>query len=272
MNHKTTKQYMKHLKVELLTSEKNIVAPDWKESNTTLTFNKLYFILEGEGVIYIGDQKFYPKPGDIVFIPQGIPQGFNTISPKVFTKYWCHFHANIGTTPLCDYVVFPLIKQVEDINYVKSLFDRMTNHFGDDNGFSPIIANSTLMELLHHYLSNLCHDDIKLNQKVSSSKIHTLISYMEDHICDKLLVKDFATMMNLHPNYLIRMFNQTFGTSPMEYFNRLKIEKAKELLELNNSSISSIADSLGFSNPYYFSTVFKKQTGYSPRNYRNLKI
>jgi AraC family transcriptional regulator, arabinose operon regulatory protein len=57
----------------------------------------------------------------------------------------------------------------------------------------------------------------------------------------------------------------------MEYFNRLKIQKACELLDTSSLDIKDISDYLSFSNPFYFSEVFKRIVGLAPRKYRNLQ-
>lgn len=146
----------------------------------------------------------------------------------------------------------------------------MSGYYNDHKAFSPIRANSLLMELLHYFFSHICKkNEVFLDRQVASTKkIDALLTYMEQNLHRKLQMDDFADVMNLNPNYLIRLFKTTFGTSPMDYFNRMRIEKkAKELLKLDFDSISSISDKLGFNTPYYFSYVLKAYC-YSPKDYR----
>ncbi len=55
---------------------------------------------------------------------------------------------------------------------------------------------------------------------------------MEQNLHRKLQMDDFADVMNLNPNYLIRLFKTTFGTSPMDYFNRMRIEKSQRIVKI----------------------------------------
>ena len=55
--------------------------------------------------------------------------------------------------------------------------------------------------------------------------------------------------------------------SPVRFVTKMRIDYAKELLAANRRSVSEIAEMCGFSNAYYFSNVFKKQTGFSPSQY-----
>ncbi len=57
--------------------------------------------------------------------------------------------------------------------------------------------------------------------------------------------------------------------SPVKYITQLRVEKAKELLITNRYKVSEIAEMCGFENVYYFSNVFKKQVGVSPKTYKN---
>lgn len=64
--------------------------------------------------------------------------------------------------------------------------------------------------------------------------------------------------------YFSELFKKTFKMSPVRFVTKLRIDYAKELLVTNRYSVSEIVETCGFSNAYYFSNVFKKQTGFSP--------
>lgn len=160
MMDKNTRHYMAHLKVNLLQSHYGKVVENWYEKNVKLGFNKLYFIDKGEGLITINNKNYMPKPGEILFVPEGSIQSLSTISPKRYVKHWCHFNAYIGTTPISQFLSFPLLKKVDDIAYVEELFTNMSGYYNDHKAFSPIRANSLLMELLHYYFSHICKNEV----------------------------------------------------------------------------------------------------------------
>ncbi len=96
----------------------------------------------------------------------------------------------------------------------------------------------------------------------------------------KLFIKEkFSTDINLtiisnhvsySNSYVSRIFNELEGVSITTYINQIRIEKAKELLEQTNFSVQEIIDRIGFETPQYFSLVFKKAEGMSPREYRHM--
>lgn len=81
-------------------------------------------------------------------------------------------------------------------------------------------------------------------------------------------VQDIANHLNISEVHLRRIFKFSVHTSPKKYINYLRLEKAKNMLHLSNFSISEIASSIGFDDPFYFSKLFKKETGLSPTEFR----
>lgn len=69
-------------------------------------------------------------------------------------------------------------------------------------------------------------------------------------------------------NYFIRMFKSYMGVPPLNYVNRLRVERAKSLLENTSMPVSSVMRSLGFEDLSTFSSFFKHYTGYNPSLFR----
>ncbi len=72
--------------------------------------------------------------------------------------------------------------------------------------------------------------------------------------------------MHINRVTLYRLFTDTFGTSPTHYISRYRLEQAKKLLGMG-FAVKETASSCGFSDPFYFSRVFKAYTGISPSLY-----
>ena len=82
---------------------------------------------------------------------------------------------------------------------------------------------------------------------------------------------DAIRHMGYHPDYFRRAFKRYTSLSPLSFLNRMRIERAKDLLQLESSlSVGEIAARCGFRDPLYFSTAFRREVGHSPLSYRNL--
>ncbi|GGG62612.1 AraC family transcriptional regulator [Paenibacillus radicis (ex Gao et al. 2016)] len=95
------------------------------------------------------------------------------------------------------------------------------------------------------------------------------IQYMSERLSDVITLPELAAHTGLSKQHLIFMFNQETGFPPIEYFLRMKMQKAGQLLSLTSLTVKEIAASVGVSDPYYFSRLFKKRMGASPTEYRS---
>lgn len=97
--------------------------------------------------------------------------------------------------------------------------------------------------------------------------ILTIQEYIDNNLNGKLQLNEVAEVFGLSPAYLSVLFKKTTDTGFSEYVYTKKIDKAKEMLLSGDMKIYEVADALGFESAYYFSKVFKKVYGHSPREY-----
>ena len=108
--------------------------------------------------------------------------------------------------------------------------------------------------------------------KDSKISMELSLSFMKEFYYEDLKLKDIANMAGYSQSYFSRTFSDTFGSSFIEILVEIRIENAKLLLKNYNSTISEISEKVGFKNNTYFSVAFKKKTGLSPIQYRNLHV
>ncbi len=90
---------------------------------------------------------------------------------------------------------------------------------------------------------------------------------LQEHIAEDIGHDTLGKKYRLHPGYLSRLFKQEMGETLSDYVLRIRIEKSALLLKEGQYKIGEIAGMVGYSTPSYFSIMFKKYTGYSPREY-----
>lgn len=91
--------------------------------------------------------------------------------------------------------------------------------------------------------------------------------YINHHITEHLSLNEVSGVFGLSPNYLSILFKKNCGLGFSEYISQAKINRAKVMMLEQDKKIYEIADELGFESAFYFSKVFKKVEGISPRDY-----
>ena len=98
-------------------------------------------------------------------------------------------------------------------------------------------------------------------------KIQPALDYIAENYNKPITNDELAELLGISTVYFRKLFTQITGTSPINYIQQLRINKAKEMLKSDYSKISLISEEVGYSNIYHFSKMFKQITSYSPTEY-----
>lgn len=126
------------------------------------------------------------------------------------------------------------------------------------------------------YVTKLFTETIRLRDKSSRNKYMELITAAQKIILENFQNNEFsmnqaAAMVNLSPGYFSTLFRQETGVSFVEHLTGIRLEKAKALLMCTNMRSSEIAYEVGYKDAHYFSYIFKKVCGCTPKEYRARK-
>ncbi|MBR2572312.1 MAG: helix-turn-helix transcriptional regulator [Clostridia bacterium] len=102
----------------------------------------------------------------------------------------------------------------------------------------------------------------------SDALVQAAKEYIEAHCLEKFSLKKISGDLFVNGSYLLRLFKSQTGQTLLEYHNRVRCDKAKELLLNTRLCISEIAEAVGFVSSAHFSHVFKKITDSTPTSYR----
>ena len=102
-----------------------------------------------------------------------------------------------------------------------------------------------------------------------SSIVRQALMFINLNISSNITVKQVANEIGLSPDYLTRLFKKELGFNIITYINRKRIYTSLNLLKTTDLSIEDIGDLIGLNNTSYFYTLFKKEIGVSPKQYRN---
>lgn len=159
--------------------------------------------------------------------------------------------------------------------YLYSFFETEGNNYQDIFPYTINIAEylnhftslADILEWLQSFCDKLCKllDDRKENR--SDKLVEQAKRYIGEHYTEKLTLAEIAEVLNISAGHLSITFKKFTGTTLSDYIADVKIGHAKELIDTHQYLMYEISDMLGFDNPYYFSKVFKKVTGISPREH-----
>ena len=96
-----------------------------------------------------------------------------------------------------------------------------------------------------------------------------MVRYVERNYCKNITLQDIATQLHANQSYLSRLYKTCSGVNLFDDIQRRRIAKAKERLLASDWKVQAVAEYVGFEDSAYFSRVFKKETGMSPKEYRN---
>ncbi|MCZ8511771.1 AraC family transcriptional regulator [Paenibacillus filicis] len=136
-----------------------------------------------------------------------------------------------------------------------------------------MMLQSLMMQFLAFVLERTVIPNVQGDSPASLSRyqIATETAYLlETHGgTESVLISELSARLHVHRNYVANSFKEVYGMSPKHYLNKVKIGKAKKLLQETSMSIEHIADTLRFSSSAYFCKFFRTHVGVTPLKYRS---
>ncbi|QGQ94038.1 response regulator [Paenibacillus psychroresistens] len=120
---------------------------------------------------------------------------------------------------------------------------------------------------IHEWMNNRFHPPAALRREVQ-----LMCRYIREHYKEDVQASELSELIQMHPSYAGQMFKQEVGENISEYLNRVRMEKAGELLERTTMKIYEVSGAVGISDYRYFCKLFKSSTGYTPTQYKNKQV
>lgn len=241
----------------------------WSYGPKRREYHFIHFVKEGKGTLTIEGHTFHIHKNQCFIVPAGEVSLYSADKKEPWKYSWVGF---LG---------------IESSRYVQQLIN--------NNNFVIDIKNATTYEQQIRKIISLKHDSLasalkmtgityqlfgalieEVNNSENVKSTNSLATrakrYMDLNYYDAIKIKDIADFLNVNVNYLSSAFKEEFNLSPKQYLMKLKIRKAKKLLSTTNSTITVVANSVGFNDSLAFSKVFKQYTQFSPSSYRKKMI
>ena len=246
---------------------------DWHSLPHTHQFTELFYVLHGEGVFYIEREKVPVKTDDLIIINPNVEHTEKTFpnNPMEYIVFGVEGLAfSFAEHDQAYGRGYNFYSYGSDKNQFINFAQLMMHEFQDKKpGFERVCHG--LLEVLLVYISRkqklsvISESSFQLSKECAIAKRYIDTNYAQDITLDSL-----AEITHINKFYLAHSFTECIGQSPISYLTERRLAACKELLSSSNLSVTQIANSAGFSSQSYFSQIFNKKVGMSPRQYRKL--
>lgn len=238
----------------------------------TLPHYELMFFCCGSGSFQFGEKKYPIRKGTLLYISPGVPYSVELDAKVPAGCYTVHFsyarvNFNDGKWAIQDEtrnLSRSPAKQLEDAYFVEKQFRELLGCWNEKLPGYEFKARTMLQQLLLAISENLNQQSRNF---AASLKVEKIIQYMHRNLNGKVTLSELSQLVQMTPFYLSRTFKETTGYTVIEYFNKLKIDKSKELLIEGNKKVKEVAQELGFVDEFYFSRMFKRAEGVNPSEF-----
>lgn len=232
---------------------------------------QLIYIHSGCGVFDFGDDNERSiSAGNIVIYRPNEMQKYTYYGKDKPVVYWIHFTGN-NISALFENYGIDIVKQVIPVGcsaeYVQ-LFNKIILELQlkrDNYAECSMLLFKQLLIGMGRATINNEHSSI-VTDKLS---IESATNYFHEHFHDQILIDKYLEEKNINANAFFKKFKAYTGVSPLQYLLDIRLSNAKSLLESTEYTISEISSIVGYDNPLYFSRLFHRHVGISPREYRN---
>ncbi len=220
------------------------------------------YLVSGRGTFSFDGESVELLKGEIVFLPAG--SRYHVKWHKNDSLHFITFHFNFQTTTP--------FKKDRHIG-IQKISPQFNNEFFDEFNEALTSFDNTAKGLLnslgcfYKLLSNIL-PHLKYGEKIKTDyRMKQIAEYINTNFAEKITVEDLALKCNMSTSHFHSCFKKSYGMTPIEYKNRIAVNRAILYILQKNESIERISERFGFESATYFRRVFKKFTGCTPTEY-----
>ena len=227
----------------------------------TFAFYRIYLVTEGECTVRFNKTEFHAKEND-VFI----------VFPAVEYTLECSGSIKLMYVSFIGLRTESIFSRL-NISKNKCFFENMAvirpfweHSFNCENDFLGLVSESVVLHTFSEIGHRLAVQQSSEEKAKPSDSMLFVKKFIDENFTDpNLTLESVSDRFKYNKKYLSHHFKSVFGYGVTEYLNLIRINYACSLIEQNHRFVQDISFNCGFKDPLYFSRVFKKQTGHSPK-------
>ncbi|TBL79517.1 AraC family transcriptional regulator [Paenibacillus thalictri] len=248
----------------------NIAKPEYNVGPKVIGQYGFHMVLEGTVQVADGNEPVKLSKGDIFCLFPGRAYTYKTLSgsrPPLEMSWFALsggqtelLLGELGLTPEA-YFMRQALNQpaIRTIKRLLLLFQKETA--------DPLLEQSLLYELIWRLKPKSAA--VKQSSEPKRNWVAKVKEYLELHYTEQIRIEEAADYAGVHRSHLYVSFSKQYGCSPMQYLQRLRMDKGAQMLKQTPLTVTEIALSLGYPDLYSFTRAFSKYFGLSPTAYRD---
>lgn len=227
----------------------------------------IHYILEGSGSFSLDNKEYILSKGQGFLIPPNVITYYQADYDTPWTYVWVGFHGLKAETYLQR---ANMTRENPIFNYQGNTLRDYIFQMMDVDTFSPyrdLQLQGYLFLFISELIKNSPNDAFSQNS-TTDIYIKEAITFIENNYSRPIKISDIANNLSIDRSYFASIFKKTLQKTPQEFLLEYRMNKACELMRNLNLSISNIAHSVGYTDAFNFSKMFKKIKGTSPSDYR----
>ena len=243
--------------------------PTWRPKGR-LDYQLLY-IVSGKGHFYFHGEDRVVYAGRMVLIQPRQEQRYEYFGEDKTEVYWVHFTGSDVKNILRSYHIpmdDPIFYSGASSTY-SYLFKEMIHELQNcKTGYEDLLA--MYLRQIFLLVQRTRQEERPTVSTYIQEEMEFARRYFNEHYNEPISIQEYAESRNMSVCYFQRNFKQIVKHTPMQYLLTIRVNNAASLLETTDYSMAEIAAIVGYEDPLYFSRLFRKIKGVSPRDYRNL--
>ena len=243
--------------------------PTWRPKGR-LDYQLLY-IVSGKGHFYFHGEDRVVYAGRMVLIQPRQEQRYEYFGEDKPEVYWVHFTGSDVKNILRSYHIpmdDPIFYSGASSTY-SYLFKEMIHELQNcKTGYEDLLA--MYLRQIFLLVQRTRQEERPTVSTYIQEEMEFARRYFNEHYNEPISIQEYAESRNMSVCYFQRNFKQIVKHTPMQYLLTIRVNNAASLLETTDYSMAEIAAIVGYEDPLYFSRLFRKIKGVSPRDYRNL--
>lgn len=224
----------------------------------------LVFPISGKATYIVDGRPYDLEVGRVLYAGAGLPLEKHVVGDEPWSYGLIHYAMGTGSEEEKEALGSHYMMEVSHYRQLLPLLHQFCETLYLEDGLSALKAKTLFYRLIHLVMEGALAE----GGGQEHSQMRQIKTYMMAHYNTIDSIKELAEIFSMDQRQLSYFFKKSMGICPKKYLLQLRIKRAKELLVDHDRQVLEVARIIGYEDPFYFSRLFKRQTGYSPTEYR----